>query len=216
VTTRLIVATTVSSPHAVRKGHIHMEQLPRELREQIPKLYQTRREADPIVWVKFISPILNWRWLIVEYEEVDGTATFYGWMHHVREPFGRFIRSNLESMRAHFGLIIERDTGFAPCRLSEALNMDSGVQKFPLGQIVATPGALAVLEAAGRTPMEFLMRHARGDWGELDEHDRLANEQALDHGGRLLSSYYIVGERRLWILTEGDRSATTLLLPSEY
>jgi len=86
------------------------------------------------------------------------------------------------------GITIERDSGFASCRLSEALCVEAGVQKFPLGQVVATPGALAVLEATGRTPMEFLIRHARGDWGELDEHDRLVNEEALAHGGRLLSS----------------------------
>jgi hypothetical protein len=88
--------------------------------------------------------------------------------------------------------------------------------KFELGQVVSTPGALELLVGAGRSPVEFIARHAQGDWGDLDEHDRTVNEQALLHGGRLLSSYIVVGDQRLWIISEFDRSATTLLLPSEY
>ncbi len=88
--------------------------------------------------------------------------------------------------------------------------------KFPLGQIVATPGALELLQQVGRSPLEFITRHVQGDWGELDEHDKLLNEQDLAHGGRLLSSYIVTDNRRLWVITEYDRSASTLLLPSEY
>jgi hypothetical protein len=55
--------------------------------------------------------------------------------------------------------------------------------RFPLGQVVSTPGALELLVGAGRSPVEFIARHAACDWGELDEHDRLVNEQALLHGG---------------------------------
>ena len=88
--------------------------------------------------------------------------------------------------------------------------------KFELGNVVATPGAIELLVGAGRSPVEFIARHVTGDWGDLDEHDRLVNEQALLHGGRILSSYIVVGDQRLWLLTESDRSATTLLLPSEY
>jgi hypothetical protein len=88
--------------------------------------------------------------------------------------------------------------------------------KFELGQVVATPGAIELLVGAGRSPVEFIARHVRGDWGDLDEHDRLVNEQALLHGGRLLSSYIVTGDQRLWLISESDRSATTLLLPSEY
>jgi hypothetical protein len=65
--------------------------------------------------------------------------------------------------------------------------------RFQLGQVVATPGAIELLVGAGRSPVEFIARHASGDWGELDEHDRLVNEQALLHGGRLLSSYVVSG-----------------------
>ena len=93
-----------------------------------------------------------------------------------------------------------------------------GAQRVPLGQVVATPGALAALEAAGTTPLPFLSRHARGDWGEaLCAQDTLANDQALRDGERLLSAYFLplTGEK-LWIITEWDRSATTLLLPDDY
>jgi Protein of unknown function (DUF2958) len=96
-----------------------MELLSQELREQIPKLYRTRREEDPVVWVKFFSPFFNWQWYIVECDQVDGVLIFYGWMVHTTEPQGRFIRSDLASMRAYFGITIERDPQFAACRLSQ-------------------------------------------------------------------------------------------------
>ncbi len=90
------------------------------------------------------------------------------------------------------------------------------VARFPLGQIVATPGALAALEEAADNPASFLRRHVTGDWGELDEHDRQENELSVEHSFRLLSSYTLSNGTKLWVITEADRSATTLLLPSEY
>ena len=68
------------------------------------------------------------------------------------------------------------------------------------------------LAAAAEEPVAFLLRHRRGDWGELDPFDRKQNELALRHGGRLLSAY----RTRLGAITEAYRSATTLLLPQEY
>ena len=88
--------------------------------------------------------------------------------------------------------------------------------RFPLGRIVATPGALAALEEAGEIPDTFLKRHVTGDWGEVDEHDRQENEFSVAHGFRLLSAYTVTNGTKLWIITEADRSATTILLPSEY
>ena len=78
-----------------------------------------------------------------------------------------------------------------------------------------TPGALELVGHEGC--LLLLRRHAGGDWGELDGHDRRANERALRDGARLLSSYP-VGEagEKVWIITEADRSSTCLLLPSEY
>jgi hypothetical protein len=85
----------------------------------------------------------------------------------------------------------------------------------PLGRVVATPGALRVLLEAGETPLCYLARHASGDWGDLDTYDRKENELSLEHGWRIVSSY-LVGEKTIWIITEADRSATTILLPEEY
>ena len=90
------------------------------------------------------------------------------------------------------------------------------IARFPLGQIVATPGALAALEEAGESPGTLLKRHVTGDWGEVDEHDRQENEFSVAHGFRLLSAYTVTNGTKLWIITEVDRSATTILLPSEY
>ncbi len=84
-----------------------------------------------------------------------------------------------------------------------------------MGRVVATPGALKLLEEAGEDPFRYLSRHASGDWGEIDPHDRKENERSLKHGWRILSSYP-VEDRRIWIITEADRSVTTILLPDEY
>jgi hypothetical protein len=95
---------------------------------------------------------------------------------------------------------------------------------FSLGRVVATPGALAALEKVGKAPIDYLQRHAKGDWGEaLCDEDKQANAEALKHGTRLLSAYNLTPEQKLWIITDGiidsdtgQRYATTLLLPEEY
>ena len=89
--------------------------------------------------------------------------------------------------------------------------------RFSLGQIVATPGALETLANAGKKPAEYLLRHVAGDWGELPEEDVQENELSVEQGFRLLSSYPLseTGET-VWIITEHDRSATTILRPDEY
>lgn len=83
------------------------------------------------------------------------------------------------------------------------------------GQIVATPGALTLLNEVKRPPQEFLSR-LRGDWGDLYQGDIAENEFSLKEGFRLLSSYRVTDSESLWIITEADRSVTTLLLSSEY
>jgi hypothetical protein len=85
----------------------------------------------------------------------------------------------------------------------------------PLGRVVATPGAWKVLLEAGENPLHYLARHSSGDWGDLDAYDRRENELSLRHGWRLVSSYPI-GEKTIWVITEADRSVTTILLPEEY
>jgi hypothetical protein len=94
--------------------------------------------------------------------------------------------------------------------------------KFSLGQVVATPGALEALNDSGQSPSDFLSRHARGDWGEeLCDEDRNLNDQALVDGSRILSVYRTSKNAKVWIITEaandnGQRAATTILLPDEY
>jgi hypothetical protein len=93
--------------------------------------------------------------------------------------------------------------------------------KFLPGRIVATPGALEALQSSGQSPHEFLARHLRGDWGDLDDEDRNMNDLALIDGSRLLSAYVTSRGEKIWIITEaadddGRRSASTILLASEY
>jgi hypothetical protein len=87
---------------------------------------------------------------------------------------------------------------------------------FPLGHTVATPGALAALTNAGTSPAKLLDRHASGDWGIVSADDAAENELSLREGFRILSAYTLPTGEGLWIITEHDRSATTVLLPSEY
>jgi hypothetical protein len=87
---------------------------------------------------------------------------------------------------------------------------------FTLGRIVATPGALKAMQRSGERPASFLLRHARGDWGELDNFDKGQNDIALREGSRILSSYKTRKGETIWIITEADRSSTCLLLPEEY
>ena len=95
-------------------------------------------------------------------------------------------------------------------------------QKFNFGKIAATPAAAAALEEAGQDPMQFLARHGTGDWGDLDKGDKAQNDRACAHEGeldkqdRILSSYVTNRMTKIWIITEFDRSVTTILLPSDY
>ena len=95
-------------------------------------------------------------------------------------------------------------------------NVNRTLPRFPLGRIVATPGALQALEEANQNPFEFIRRHQSGDWGELCEEDKRENEFSLKNGFRLLSAYRTLHDVKVWIITEADRSVTTLLLPHEY
>ena len=88
---------------------------------------------------------------------------------------------------------------------------------FPLGAVYMTPGASEALEESDQQPFEFLSRHQRGDWGDLCEDDTRENQLSVKEGFRILSSYRTAkGKTKIWIITEADRSVTTLLLPSEY
>ena len=86
---------------------------------------------------------------------------------------------------------------------------------FDMGQIVVTPGASYGLHLIERHPVQLLARHATGDWGRLPEQDIEENERSLKHGYRLFSAYD-VEDARFYVITEHDRSVTTVLLPEEY
>jgi len=88
--------------------------------------------------------------------------------------------------------------------------------KFPLGEIVITDGAHSALKECSISPLFLLFRHRQGNWGEICYEDQQANEQALVEGNRLLSVYPLQDDLRIWIITEADRTTTTLLLPDEY
>lgn len=87
--------------------------------------------------------------------------------------------------------------------------------KFSPGTIVATPGALDKIEDKGVDVLALLSRHLSGDWGDLDAEDKAKNDEAVLVGTRLLSAY-VVDDVKFWIITEWDRSVTTILLPEEY
>ena len=99
--------------------------------------------------------------------------------------------------------------------------VDIARPRFSLGRVLATPAALQVLEASGRTPADYLDRHIRGDWGDLSAGDRELNDEALGDGSRIFSAYVVGKNQKIWIITEavgdhGQRASTTILLPSEY
>lgn len=87
---------------------------------------------------------------------------------------------------------------------------------FPCDRLSITTGVSALVERADLDPIPYLLRHLGGDWGNLCDEDKRLNDAALKSGDRLLSSYEVTPTLTLWIITEGDRSVTTLLLPSEY
>ena len=87
---------------------------------------------------------------------------------------------------------------------------------FKLGQVVATPGALAALEEARQAPWELLSKHVQGDWGDLDDEDKEANNRSIEDGTRILSAYQLKTGVKVWAITEADRKSTCLLLPDEY
>ena len=100
--------------------------------------------------------------------------------------------------------------------------MNSTTPKFQLGKIVATPTALQLLENLGLSPTTFLSRHQNGDWGDICEEDKKLNNEAVKYEGdsdrqqRTLSAYSLTATEKIWIITEHDRSSTTILLPEEY
>ncbi len=97
-----------------------------------------------------------------------------------------------------------------------ALLSSPSAARFRLGRLLMTPGAQQALDAAGQNPFIFLLRHASGDWGDVDDEDKQSNELGVAQGRRILSAYRTSQSDRIWLITEADRSVTTILLPEEY
>ena len=90
--------------------------------------------------------------------------------------------------------------------------------RFQTGRLIATPAALATLLEHNITPLSLVTRHVSGDFGHISHDDRQANEHAIEHGGRILSSYQLetVSTLCVWVITEADRSSTCVLMPDDY
>ncbi len=109
------------------------------------------------------------------------------------------------------GVLSAEELAGLPASLN--INMNN---KFSLGAIYTTPSALQAIVEASQELFEFLVRHQTGDWGELSEEDRKENEFSLTRRLRLFSVYYTAKNVKIWVITEADRSITTILLPEEY
>lgn len=92
----------------------------------------------------------------------------------------------------------------------------AGKTLLQLGQTVITPGALEEITKSGQTPFEFLIPHMHGNWGELCKEDKELNDLAVEQGDRILSAYRTSKGVKIWVITEWDRSVTTILLPEDY
>jgi len=87
---------------------------------------------------------------------------------------------------------------------------------FRFGRVLMTPGAIEALQENCPSPWCFLIRHMTGDWGDLDAEVKRLNDEAVKNGSRILSSYTVSNGAKVWVITEADRSSTTILLPDEY
>lgn len=99
--------------------------------------------------------------------------------------------------------------------VEKALSHTKRKAKFQLGQIVATPGAIELVRRKNLALNTFILRHVTGDWGDIGAEDKATNDEAVEHGYQIHSAYN-VGPGRIWIITEWDRSVTTILLPEDY
>jgi hypothetical protein len=148
--------------------------------------------------------------------QMEVAADSHPYLRCLSQPLNRAIRDALRPLRRHPPTVTLAVQWHAErqCWVSSILKPFQ--VKFPLGQLVMTRGAMEALAEAGQSPMEFIQRHQSGDWGEVPEADRRENDFSVTHGFRILSAYRTSRDVRIWVITEADRSATTILLPSEY
>ncbi len=101
-------------------------------------------------------------------------------------------------------------------RLKLERQNEKPTQLFPLGETVMTIGAKETLAESNQLPNEFLAKHQNGDWGDVCENDWRENDLSVKEGFGILSAYKTIKGDKIWIITEADRSSTTILLPNEY
>ncbi|HYM68871.1 MAG TPA: hypothetical protein VEZ44_04685 [bacterium] len=195
----------------------------RERPSGAPDAYRVPRVGDRVYWAGDVTRRRREGTVSAVYDDPRG-ATF-GLVFDVRwdppipgdrEPWAGTSRGLPVSQlrRPGWGWVEERGKGGGAVR--EKNHARARAMLFPLGRVLATRGALCALQTANAEPLHYLARHVAGDWGDLDAEDRAANEHALCTGERLLSAYQLADGQRLWLITEADRSATTILLPDEY
>ena len=153
------------------------------------------------------------QWYPVEVTQILGGHRSYAWLSEDGTQvlsFNQGAQADLASFAQLWAQNIQ-DQGW--------LERGQRVQKalFALGRVFMTTGAKETLAAAGVDPQALLQRHAGGDWSEMDEHDCILNQRAVQSGeDRVFSSYTLASDVTVWVITEANRSSTTLLLPREY
>lgn len=167
--------------------------------------------------------------LLLKLSVVEVQMRFARWMEQVDQAVWRMAACSVYALpNMDFYLLFS--IGSTPEQTADAVLMHTGFNRFDqghaaqrmnqplflLGQVVATPGAVEALEQARQNAIEFLERHQGGDWGIVPEEDKVANSLAVKGNSRILSAYRLTTNVKIWVITEADRSVTTLLLPEEY
>lgn len=125
-----------------------------------------------------------------------------------------FIEANRSAIDAHVESVLSR-LRETVAMTSQGSGPPTNAMLFELGRVIGTPDAVDHLAEYGCSPLVLITRHLTGDWGDLCEHDGVVNCQAIINGGRIFSMY-VVGDQKVYVITEADRSCTTVLLSSEY
>lgn len=125
-----------------------------------------------------------------------------------------FIETNRSNIDSHVQSVISRLSERAALN-SQGSSQSPSTMLFEMGRVLGTPDAVDHLAAHGFSPLVLIQRHVTGDWGDLCEHDGVVNSQAIINGGRIFSMY-VVGDQKVYVITEADRRCTTVLLWSEY
>ena len=142
----------------------------------------------------------------------------YQWAKRLNVPMTHLLNTLIDHalVRLEQGVENVSEAAPTPYRRRKPSAGEEQMIRFALGRVVATPGALRALEHAEQLPAEFLDRHVNGDWGDVPDADKQENELSVEQGFRILSAYTTSAGEKIWILTEADRSSTTIMLPSEY